>query len=66
MTHNSAINKREVYMKQVPMLDEVHDDLMKVVNYKKKLFPTMSITIKSVVAELIEREAKRVKRKEVK
>ena len=53
-------------MKQVPMLDEVHDDLMIVVNYKKKLFPTMSITIKSVVAELIEREAKRVKRKEVK
>ena len=53
-------------MKQVPMLDEVHDDLMRVVNYKKQLFPTMSITIKSVVAELITREAKRVKRKEVK
>ena len=46
------------------MLDEVHYDLMVVVNYKKKLFPTMSITIKSVTAELITREAKRVKRKE--
>ena len=53
-------------MKQVPLLDSVHDDLMTVVNYKKAIFPTMSITIKSVVAELITREAKRVKRKEVK
>ena len=51
-------------MKQVPLLDEVHDDLMVVVNYKKKLFPTMSITIKSVAAELITREAKRVRRVE--
>ena len=53
-------------MKQVPLLDSVHDELMTVVSYKKSIFPTMTITIKSVVAELITREAKRVKRKEVK
>ena len=53
-------------MKQVPLIDEVHEDLIKIVAYKKDLFKRSTITIKSVVADLITKEAKRIERKECK
>ncbi len=49
-------------MKQVGLVEEVHEDLMKITDYKKSLSPHKGYTIRSVVAELIMKEAKRVKK----
>lgn len=49
-------------MKQVGMEEVVHEDLILITNYKKSLAPHKSTTIKSVAADLITREAKRIRR----
>ena len=49
-------------MKQVAMIEAVHEDLLLITEYKKSLAPHKSITIKSAVADLITKEAKRVRK----
>ncbi|MDC0637473.1 hypothetical protein OAP25_02110 [Flavobacteriaceae bacterium] len=49
-------------MKQVAMIEAVHEDLLLITEYKKTLAPHKSTTIKSVAADLITKEAKRIRK----
>ena len=52
-------------MKQVRVSDVTHEEIKAITVYKQTLSPHKTINIQSVVADLIAKEAKRVKRKEV-